>query len=222
MNKRTILIFLFVCVASISSRAQTKQVSYNEFYKANSAAQKLLSERSSRMETKTDDLENGTIVKSVTKIYERLLPDRERFLTTEKIGDKETSSEMIRIDYMEYRRQNNQPWTAKDLREGGSGSGSGIGGSGSACLQYTEESVSFDGAPARKLRQYIITSTSEGFSFDDTISWFDQTSGLFLKSERTKGLLEPRVERTHSVTTYEYDPNIKIEAPIKEAPVVKP
>lgn len=218
MNKRIFSIFVFVCAAAVFISAQTKQVTSREFYGAASDAQKLMSERSTRMVTKTDNLENGAIVETGTKIYERLLPDRERVLVTEKIGDKETSSEYIRIGYMEYRRKDNEAWTAKDLRtDGGSGTGSGSG-SGSACIQYTEETTVVDGAPAKKLRQFIIGNTPKGLSFDDMISWFDQTSGLFIKSERTKGLLDPRVEKTRSATTYEYEPNIKIEAPIKDAP----
>lgn len=216
MKRRIISILIFTCIASATVFAQTKQITSREFYGANAAAQKLSSERSSRMITKTDDLENGTIVKSVTKIYERLLPDSERFVTNEKIGDKETSSEFIRIGYMTYSRKNNEPWIVKDLRQGGTGSGMG-NGSGSACLQFTEETTTLDGTPARKLRQYTITTTSEGLNFDDMNSWFDQTSSLLLKSERIKGLLEPRVVKTQSATTYEYDPNIKIEAPIKDA-----
>ncbi len=215
MNRRTISIFILICAAATFSFAQTRQISANEFYTSSYNAQKLMNERSSRMVTKTDTMENGATVKSISKIYERLLPDRERFVTTEKIGDKETRSEYIRIGYMEYRRENNEPWTSKDLR--GSGNGSG-GGSGSvSCAQFTEEIVTIDGTAARKLRQYMVERTPEGLSYDDMTSWFDQNSGLLLKSERFKGLLEPRVEKSQSVTTYEYDPNIKIEAPIKEA-----
>lgn len=218
MNKRLILMLLAICAASTAASAQTRQVTSREIYSAENAARKLMSERSYRTVTKTDDVENGTIVKSVTKIYERLLPDRTRFLMTEKIGDKETSREIITIDYMQYSRTNNEPWTAKDLR--GNGSGSGIAGGSSACIQYTEEATFADGTPARKLRRLTIVNTRDGLSFDDEASWFDQTSGLLLKSEETKGLLDPRVEQTRSVTTYEYDPNIKIEAPIKDAPAV--
>ncbi len=221
MNKRTVLIYIAICLVSAALvKAQTKQISSRAFYEANAAAQKLLSERSSRMITKTDNIENGTIVKSVTKIYERLLPDRERFLTTEKNGDRETRSEYIRIGYMEYRRENDEPWTVKDLRQSGGGSGFG-NGSGNACIQYTEENTVVDGAPARKLRQYTVLYTPDGLSFDDVASWYDQSGGLLLKSERTKGLLEPRVEKTQSVTTYEYDSNIKIEAPKTAEPEKK-
>ena len=217
MKRRIILTFVFVCALSTAVYTQTKQITSNEFYTSNSKAFNLLSERSHRIETKTDTFDGASIVKSITKIYERLMPDRERFLTTEKIGDKETRSEYIHIGYMEYRRENNGPWTAKDLRGTGSGEGNGSGGIVS-CAQYTEESDSVNGTGARKLRQYLIEQTRQGLSFDDMTIWLS-ADGLFLKSARVKGLLEPRVERTQSVVTYEYDPNIKIEAPIVKSEV---
>jgi hypothetical protein len=193
--------------------AQTKQITSNEYFTSNSKAHSLMSERSWRMEMKTDTLNGASIVKSITKTHERLLPDRERFVATEKIGDKETRSELIRVGFMEYRRENNEPWISKDLR----GSGGGIGNSGGfACIQHTEEADAVGGIPARKLRQYSIEKTSEGLSFDDMAVWLD-SNGFFLKSERIKGLLEPRTEKSRSVVTYEYEPNIKIEAPIKES-----
>lgn len=212
MKRRIVLTFVFLCALSIAVPAQTKQITSSEFYTSNTKAQNLLSDRSWRIETKTETLNGTSIAKSITKIHERLLPDRERFLTTEKIGDKETRSEYVRIGYMEYRRENNEPWIAKDLRGSGIGSGSGIGGNVS-CAQYTEEPDSVNGTGARKLRQYLIEQTPEGLSYDDMVTWLD-AGGLFLKSTRVKGLLEPRVEKTQSLVTYEYDPNIKIEAPV--------
>ena len=200
-------------VASLAF-AQTKQISANEFYTGNNNGQQLMRERSWRTVMRTDTLDGTSVTKSISKIHERLLPDRERFLVTEKTGDKETRSEFIRIGYMEYRRENNEPWVSKDLRGSGIGSGSGSGSGSVSCQQYTEETDTVEGISARKLRQLLIEKTSEGLSFDDMSVWLDQ-SGLFLKTERVKGLLEPRIEKTRSVMTYEYDPKITIEAPIK-------
>lgn len=213
MKRQIVSILVLFCVAATAALAQTKQITSNEFFTSSSKAHSLMSGRSWRMETKTDTLDGASIVKSITKIHERLQPDRERFVMTEKIGDKETRSEFIRIGFMEYRRENNEAWVSKDLR-GGGGDGIGMGNSGGfACIQYTEEADAVGGMPARKLRQYSIEKSSEGLSYDDMAIWLD-SNGFFLKSERIKGLLEPRTEKTKSVVTYEYEPNIKIEAPI--------
>jgi len=215
MIRRTISIFILLWAVASFAFAQTKQISANEFYTANSNAQQLMRERSWRTVMKTDTQDGTSVAKSISKIHEKLLPDRERFLVTEKIGDRETRSEYIRIGFMEYRRENNEPWISKDLRGTGSGSGSGMGnGAGCSCVQYTEESDAVEGVSARRLRQLSIEKNSDGLSFDDMSVWLDQ-NGLFLKTERVKGLLEPRVEKTRSVMTYEYDPKITIEAPIK-------
>jgi len=213
MIRRTIWIFILLSAVASLAFAQTKQISANEFFTANSNAQQLMRERSWRTVMKTDTLDGASVAKSISKIHEKLLPDRERFLVTEKIGDKETRNEFIRIGYMEYRRENNEPWVSKDLRGSGNGSGSGSGG-GVACMQYTEELDAVEGISARRLRQLSIEKTSQGLTFDDMSVWLDQ-NGLFLKTERVKGLLEPRIEKTRSVMTYEYDPKITIEAPIK-------
>lgn len=192
--------------------SQTKQISANEFLTINSNGHSLLSERSWRVITKTDTMNGGSIIKSITKTHEQLLPDKTRFLVVEKEGDKETRNEFVSIGSMEYRRENDGPWTSKDARGTGIGSGSGSGII--SCAQYTEDADFISGISARKLRQYLIEKTPEGLSFDDYRAWFDQ-NGLFVRSERTKGLLEPRLEKTYSIATYEYNPNIKIDAPIK-------
>ncbi len=199
MKKHIISMLVLVCAGATAASAQTKQITASEFFASNSKAHSLMSERSWRIETKTNTLEGASIVKSVTKIHERLQPDRERFVMTEKIGDKQTRSEFIRIGYMEYRRENNEAWKSKDLRGGGNG-GSGTGSGGFACAQYTEEPDVVGGIPARKLRQYLIEKSSEGLSYDDMNIWLD-SNGFFLKSERVKGLLEPRTEKTKSVVT---------------------
>lgn len=213
MKLKIFYTLILVCVCSATALSQTKQISSNEFYTNNYNAQKLLAERSWRVETKTDTIENGSVITTVTKTHEQLLPDKMRFLIVEKNGGKENRSELIRIGFMEYRRENDKPWISIDTRGSGNGSGSGSGTSVS-CAQYTEEPDFVSGISARKQRQFLIERTANGLSFDDFLIWFNQ-DGSFIKSERIKGLLEPRIEKTHSVVTYEYDPNIKIEAPIK-------
>ena len=212
---RYLFFSILICfVFSATTFSQIKQISSSEFYTNNSNGHKLLEERSYKMETKTETMKDGNLVKSVHRVEERLLPDKFHYVGIEKENDKETKNELIRIGYMQYSRQNTEPWSVKDLRSGGgSGSGNGSGGNVS-CVQFTEEPDSVNGIPTRKLRQYLIERSSDGLIYDDFTNWIGQ-DGAFIKSERTKGWLEPKIERTRSVVTFEYDPNIKIEAPIK-------
>lgn len=211
MNKYLMTMMFAIAIAS-SAFAQTKKITSSDFYKANIEASDLMEDYGRRIIIKTETIENGIVITSVTKIEERLLPDKLRFFTVEKKGGAETSSELIVIGTKEYRRENNGQWTIKNA--GGSGSGSGIG-SGSACIQYTEESDFVNGATARKLKQLMINDTAEGLSYDEFTYWYD-LQGLILRSERLKGLLDPKIERIRSVGTFDYDPkDLKIEAPIK-------
>jgi len=222
MNKRTIIVFILICAASSFALAQTKQDTFLKFLEIHKRAQDLISERSYRIVTKTDDLEKGVIVKSVTEIYERLFPiGAHRWLTTEKIGKKETSNELIYLRGIRYRRKNNEPWTIEDYPKSNSADNKGIGGANIVSEKYTEELTTLNGKSARKFCSFSIlkkfdAAEAEGLSFANGSSWFDKVSGLLMKSERTKGSVEPRVEKMRSVTTYEYDPKIKIEAPIAE------
>lgn len=217
MNRRTISIFILICAASAAlSSAQIKQISQDQFYAAGFSARKLLGERPSRQTTKTDLLDGAAIVKSVTRLEEHLPPDRWREVVTEKAGGKEARAESVRVGFMEYNRKNNEPWTAVDLR--GGGHGDGVGMASYSCAQFTEETAFADGGAVRKLREYKIDRAGrEGLTFSDMIVWLDRNSGAFLKMEIVTGLLEPRVVKSQTVTTYEYDANLKIEAPVKVA-----
>lgn len=212
--KQYLLAVFFILTFSILGFSQTKQITSSDFFESNSNAFRLLATRTRRIVTKTETFANGNVETSTTIINERLLPDKTRFYRTEKKGNEVESIEVILIGSTEYSRKNNGQWTVRTLDGNGSGSGSGIGGNIS-CLQYTEENDFLGGVSARKLRSLTISKSDKGLTYDDFINWFDQQE-LLLRSERLKGLLDPKVETAHSVTTYEYDPtDLKIEAPIK-------
>ncbi len=213
MKKQIILAIAVTLALTSAAFSQIKQITSSEFNQASSAAYKLMYETSRRVNLKTETFENGAVISSVTKTEERLLPDKTRYLTVENKDGKETSLELIYIGTIEYRRENGGEWTKKDLR--GSGMGSGTGGGSTSVVQFTEESDFAEGVPARKLKEMRITQSSEGLMFDEFIAWYDQR-GFLLRSERTKGNLEPKNVKTRSVATYEYDPgDLKIEAPIQ-------
>lgn len=210
--KKYLLTAVFILAVASAAVAQVKQFTSNDFYKSESAAYDLMSGVSKRVVTKTETFENGRIINVLETVAETLEPDRYRFVRTEKKGDVETHYEIIQIADMEYTRINKGAWTAKKIE--GSGMGSGTGAGYNSCKQYTEEPDFVGGQTARKLRELRIMQSEKGLNFEDSINWYNQ-QGQFLRTETVKGLLEPRIENYREVVTYEYEPNIKIEAPIK-------
>lgn len=211
--KRYLLSLVFILTLSAAAFAQVKQISSSDFYKADSESYRVTADVSSRVVTKTDVIENGAVISSVEIISEDLLPDRYRYVRTEKKGGEETSYESITIGDMQYTRTNKGAWTAKKI-EIGSGIGSGSGTGYSSCTQYTEESDFVSGQSARKLRRLEIKQGEKGLAFNDSISWYNQ-QGQILRKEITRGAFEPRSENYRQVAAYEYNPNITIEAPIQ-------
>lgn len=213
MKNQIILIAVTILGFVLVSNAQIKQISSGDFYAANNKAYQIMSERPRRIVTKTEDFENGAIVISTTKTEERIASDKWRFATIEKKSNVANTSETIRIGSKIYRRENNGQWAVSELS---SGNGTGAGFTANAnCMQYTEEETFIDGVSARKLNNLEISKNEKGLTFDSFNIWYD-AQGFFLRSERIKGLLEPRIEVSRSVATFEYDPkDLKIEAPIK-------
>ncbi len=222
MNKRTVLVFVLICAASSCVFAQTADEDILiELMRASKAAEESARDRPLRKITKTDDLEKGKIIKSITQIFEYLPSGGHRYLTTEKIGKKETSYEFIYLRGVKYHRTNSEPWIKGDYPKGNKAYDETVVAVNIFSEKYTEELTFLDGKAARKFCIFRVVKRndapqSEGLSFSNSIIWFDTKSSLHIKTERTEGLLEPRVEKRRRVTTYEYDANIKIESPIAE------
>lgn len=212
VKKYIILLALIVLGISSAAKAQVKQISSDEFYTVSGKAYRLSSERTRRAIIKTEELENGTVVASMTKTEEEIVPDKTRVLIVERKGNVENISEIITIGSKIYERKDNGQWTVRDMRNG---EGRGAGSAGMNCVQFTEEESSVDGVLARKLSNLSITRKENVLTFSNSIGWIDQ-QGLLLRSEYVRGLLEPRIETFRSVAAYEYEPkDLKIEAPIK-------
>lgn len=226
MNKRIIIAFALIWTASTFAYGQTEQDRYARFVEAMMKANKLQSsERLYRRTTQLNELENGIIVKSVAVIHERAPLDSERFLIIEKAGGIETRSEYIRTGGVNFTRANDEPWIQINTRKylPRIGKDDSVTGYFECNRQFTEDAPIINGVPFQKFRGFRVQSKlakqTDCTLFEDTSWWFDQSSGERLKVETLKGSLEPRGERTHSLTTYEYNPkNLKIEAPMKIAP----
>lgn len=217
MKRKFLLVFSVACFCFLSFAleisAQRRIAKNTELYDVQNKAYQKLYQRSRRVETIDETFSEGSSVKTITRIYEMLLPTRSRSYYKEKEGDKVNETEQITIDNFLYVRKNNEPWKKLEIGSGG-GSGSGTGSGSYSCRQLTVESIFLDGISAQLFDELDISSETNGLTFKERRKWFGD-DGSFLKEEFVEGLLSPRLENRRSTTTYEYDPNLKIEAPIK-------
>ena len=61
---------------------------------------------------------------------------------------------------------------------------------------------------------YSPTTNTDGLSFEETVFWLNN-DGLIIRQETKKGLIDPRKVKVINLSLYTYDPNIRIEVPIK-------
>ena len=210
-------LFVLAVVLSLSSdaNAQRRMISSREWMLPLSNPTVKFWEKSRRVEMTDETLANGAIVKSVLTINEVFLPDHSRYYRKEITDGVTTEFEQIKIGYMQYTRKNSEPWTKVDLRGSGTGSGNGTGGGVSTrCDQFSVEDVILNGKQVQLYEMLSINSDTNELTFTESRRWI-ASDGLLHRQEYVSGKLSPREETIRTVTTYEYDPNIKIEAPIK-------
>lgn len=211
----SIAILAFLLTFATDTFGQKKPISANEFYSLSSKARQKQYEFSRRVETVSEKYSDGNLTESVTAIQESILPDRFRYVIREKIGDKINEAEIITIGDFQYSRQNGGNWTKIDLsKTGGTGTGTGVSGRPVSCRQTTTESVFLNGYMAQLIEELVVNSSDKGLTYNEEKHWISD-DGLLLKSEESNGLLSPKIEKSKTVRNYEYNPNIKIEAPIK-------
>lgn len=218
--KRTNLVFAFAVVVSTfvfcsHVEAQRKVITSKEYFEGVSRTGVKYYDKSRRVETTDETIANGVVTRSVLQVHEVLLPNLSRNYTKTKEGDKVTEWEQITIDHMQYTRKDGGNWTKVDLRQAGYGSGSGSGsGSSQQCSQFSVESAFLDGRAVEMFEWLLVDGSSKELSFRELRKWIGP-DGLPYREENILGKLVPREEKEKRVTTYEYEPNIKIEAPIK-------
>lgn len=220
MGSMKFVLGLFVLAVVLSlgveANAQRRMISAREYMLPLSAPKERSWEKSRREETTDETFANGAVVRSVVTVNEVLLPDHSRYYGKETVDGVTTEFEQIKIEFMLYKRTNKGPWTKIDLRgSGGTGSGNGSGaGISRLCDQYSVEDVVINSKQAKLYEAIVINSDTNELKFNEVRRWVSDT-GLPYREEVVSGKLSPREETKRTVTTYEYDPNIKIEAPIK-------
>ena len=202
--------------AAIQVFAQERTIDEKEFESMYRNSLQFLKDRSYR-----STLVSARGSSKYTSINEFVLPDRRRsiFITTNSSGT-EVKTETIRIGDSVWTRTNDGPWKDISGQGGGYGSGSGSGTSAKLVERLIEYKVisgeSVGGEVADHYRHTTtLKFTGERGDFQSIwtrSNWFS-ADGRLLKSENTTVDGDSKVSYGSS-TTYEYDPNIRIEAPI--------
>lgn len=221
MNMKNIFVGLLLLAAisafSFETLAQRTSISRKEFFDGTTKQSSKVYERSRRIITTDETILAGVTTKTVMSISDYLVPDRSHEYSKITAGDKVSETEQINIDYMQYDRKDGGAWTKLDLRQNGYGYGMGSGsgaGLSTQCDQFSVEPTFLNGMSMQFFDWISIDGSGKELTFKESKEWIGD-DGFPYKKEETKGKLFPRDETHQTVTTYTYDPNIKIEAPIK-------
>jgi len=158
----------------------------------------------------TFDAPNTAPVKSVKIVSERIPPDRFRRL--EEFNDRKV--EIIRVGEHGYIRENNDDWKEEP---GPVISPNGCGPLVESAIYKVIENSNLDGQTVdlyemTKKLNYI--SCGDNGKFESTGRYWISKDGLLLKTEEIYQDVEKQYVK-RSVTIYEHDPTINIEAPVE-------
>lgn len=187
--------------------------SFRKFDEMKDKARTLRTGKSYRVKTTTevfaDEKSTTPKGKSVATV-EHLGIDRKYFSIVNEALGKTSKVEFIVIGEKEYIREDGKQWKKYTPKTEGRVSMSGIGNSNGGKLL---EKTTLNG---KNVTVYEEETNSYSDDYEEnsvTRYWFDD-GGELLKTEARNTDLKTK-EVTKIITIYEYDPNIKIEAPIK-------
>ncbi len=212
----SIFVFTFLFGADYAS-AQRKLIERGTYSERTWSARSAVYDKKRTVETVHEGYKDGSIDSTVTILYQYLSDDHYRSLRTSVKSDGgKIESEEIRIGGFLYTRETPVGWSVSELSKQGYGTGTGTGSGGAMRLpavQYSVEPVFLGSWPAELFEEIKITDDDNAIQFTETRYWIG-SDGSLLQEEIVEGSLFPRVVKKRTVRTYEYDPNIKIEAPI--------
>ena len=184
-------------------------------------ASEKLEGRAYRSNTVNVFYKNGSAASTSTtkSIREFIPPDRVHYVFEAKDAKSTTRYELIRIGEKTYTRANDEEW-----KEGGSGSGmgSGIGDGDTAVkIERSEKRILKKGVLLNKQKvdfyetevtvKYIYPNQTYTTVYSDSY-WFN-AGGMYVKTESVY-LDNSSKNTSRNTTEYEYNPKIKIAAPI--------
>ncbi len=189
-----------------------------------------VSENTSKYSYRTINVRNlyrqdGITIQQTEKNLSEHVPSGNRRFLSEIVNhviNRTTITELIRIDGIEHRKVDNGKWGIVSSR-------TVIGNENIVSKEYKyqkyylTENVQVDGQTVDILEyeneytlKYKNSSNGEIKETKSYSRWkWTIKDNLFLRSESLSEKADPKMNVSNSITNYEYDPNIKIEAPIK-------
>lgn len=220
MRNKDIFFSISVCLLflTINCFAQTKSITKKEYESVTRVAEANIEKTSHISSTKIEEYSDGKLSKTAIITEESIPPTKMKWTETETSGNQVTKLELIDIDSVQYKRENNRTWVKKDFNKSeDNDESSGITISGHESpnqKKYSVEEVKFKDQTVR------IYSVSTIYNFDQNVvysyrRWIN-SNNLILKSEDTESEIKSGSIIRHELVIYEYNPkNLKIEAPIK-------
>jgi hypothetical protein len=212
MKSSVIFLLIFTALAGVVF-GQAKEITEDEFRQAFQKAYEKLSEISYREKSVEEIYDDGKLSATVDNVTEFIPPDKYRYITVETFGEKSRRSEMIDIGGIFYCREDEGQWTRPE--NGCLGGGAGSGRIPAVDQKITFEETKLDDADAKLYQEYMTyLYPKDKLSYNLDKFWIND-KGLILRREMEDGSVEPRFLRSRRTVTYEYNPKIKIEAPVK-------
>lgn len=219
MRKFTVLSLVLIClVFTTANSAQEKEISKEDYLSSTrDARQKSRGLNRSELQTVTyfdkqfEDIDEWR--------YDYVMPDKIRYTNIRTYNGKVRKTEQINIGKLKYCKNDDGVWKlVETICIGGSASG---GPTNIASDKYYLEKKKIEGKDIKVLRNYVTYTNiysrnkdTEGLSFDESVYWLDG-KGLLLRKETKSGLINTGKVRNTFLTIYTYNPNMRIDAPIK-------
>ncbi len=219
------LFILLVCFASLNVFGQKREISKQEFSDAYQRADEKTNTLARRIVSKNERYSGGEVRSTENYTSESVPPNKNHTVTEIKLFDTNKSFliERILVGGDEYKRENGGDWTRRSFSEV-SKTPNPITTKAveNSSKYYLTENVQLSNQTANLYELSVenkITMPTRSGAIKESISyrrkekrWISR-DGLLLKMELEDERQELRKSGSRRVWTYEYDPNIKIEAP---------
>lgn len=210
--KLKIFFLTLLCLIIIQSTyAQKELMAGDKFHSAIQKAEKISNIFPRSHIIKEISYKNGEILKTVDFLWEADSTENYRIVRTETIDDKIEKIEEIKIGLYTYKRENDGNWTKENRRFSDSlvTEDSALLG----CWEFSKELIG-ENQNASSFNSFQIGQDSNGLNYTEE-NYLINEVGRIVKKEVFKGQLNPRNIKWHQIFTYNYDKDLKIEAPIK-------
>jgi hypothetical protein len=201
---------MLIAVGSLSALAQ-KKTNYEDFSRLHLNALAEMSKRAYRAVSEVDtfsDKDQPAIFKSITTTISAP-PDSEHVITRIEDASGVHRTENIRVGEKSFYRENDDGWKEKSDKDGNSVNRFRVLGR----VDESQRKISVehkDKADDLDAELYIITTQEDGITYIQKY-WFN--SDKLLVRQESESFRNNSKSLLRTTTTYEYDPNIKVEAP---------